>query len=239
MFRSNLARKNSFLTRNLLGGALIALATAVGAQAATFNAPAPASIDFDDNNCPSAGSLTGVVTNGGAGLSLSGSATVQGYTVSATCYMSMTWSGTGSGSFTGTTTVTPNFTLVIPADVEITCTLTIFINGIQEAQYNCYEDVPGGTYSLSPQTIPVPATLSTYSVQLVIQPHWTDTGTTTFSVTVAPDTSIDIMTTTSAPTTPAPSSLILTLTGILLVGLVGFGYLRRQSAGAGFPGSRT
>jgi hypothetical protein len=127
--------------------ALLTLFAVGAAQAAvTFNAPnsanaqtLPSYIDFDDNNCPSnpIANPTGTVTNGGQGLSLSGSGSIQGYGELASCYMTMYWQGTGSGTFGSTATITPSFTVTIPSDVTITCTVTVYINGTQQAQYNC------------------------------------------------------------------------------------------------------
>jgi hypothetical protein len=234
MSKNHLPRLKSLLNRTTL----IAFAVA-SAHAATFNAPnpgtgpSPSYVDYDDDNCannPSTSSAVGSVTNGGLGLTLSGNAAITGFGLNGgRCTLTMYWQGTGSGVFAGTTTITPNFTLTVPADVTITCTLTVFISGTQEAQYNCAEASPGGTFSLSPQTLPVPGTLSTYSVQLAIVATWTDTARTIFSVNVPSGASIDLLTGTAAPSaTPAPSSLALSVTGILLLTLVGFGFLRRR-----------
>ncbi len=227
-----------FLSRRSLQVALVVFTASAGVHAATFNSPNPSNasslptyIDFDDNNCPSNGSLTGSATNGGSGLTLSGSGTLQGFgNIGYICYMTMYWQGTGSGSLTSAT-IAPNFTLTVPADVTTTCTLTVFINGVQEAQYNCNLASPGGTFSLAAQNLPVPATLSTYSVRLAITASWTDLGTTTFSVNIPSATSIDIASVGGTPptTTPAPSSLILGVSGILLVSLLGFGLGRRRA----------
>lgn len=232
--------------------ALIALAVAVSAEGVPANPPsvtygAPStSFDTHDDNCnygnySGAGSMAGSVVFAGAGLTLSGNDTVQGFGANGVCHLTMSWQGTGSGSFSGTTTVTPNFTLTVPADVSITCMLTVSIDGIQESQFNCVEASPGGTYSLPAQTVPVPATLSSYLVQLYIVATWSNTATSpfsTFSVNVPAVTSIDILTQAGAlPSTPAPPTLVLALTGILFLSLIGFGMMPRKSAGGGFPKS--
>ena len=133
--------------------ALIALAVAVSAEGVPANPPsvtygAPStSFDTHDDNCNYAnysggGSMAGSVTNAGAGLTLSGNDSFQGYSMNGVCHLTMTWQGTGSGAFSGTTTVTPNFTLTVPADVRITCMLTVSINGMQESQFNCGSPAP-------------------------------------------------------------------------------------------------
>ena len=104
--------------------------------------------------------------------------------------------------------------------------LTVFINGMQEAQFNCGESSPGGTFSLPAQTFPVPATLSSYLVQLYIVATWSPTAMapySTVSVNVPPDSSIDILTQGGVPGTPAPPTLVLTLIGILFLSLIAFG----------------
>lgn len=239
------ARVKSFLNRNsrLARIALIMLAVGALAQAASFGTPAT-SFDTHDDNCNYAnysggGSMAGSVTNAGSGLTLSGNDSFQGYSMNGVCHLTMTWQGTGSGAFSGTTTVTPNFTLTVPADVSITCMLTVFINGMQEAQFNCGESSPGGTFSLPAQTFPVPATLSSYLVQLYIVATWSPTAMapySTVSVNVPPDSSIDILTQGGVPGTPAPPTLVLTLIGILFLSLIAFGIRRRESTG-GFPAS--
>jgi hypothetical protein len=154
--------------------ALVGLAVSVPAPAevVSFNPPST-SFDTHDDNCnysnySGGGSMTGAVTNGGLGVTLSGNDSFQGYSVSGVCHLTMSWQGTGSGAFPGTAKVAANFILTVPADVTITCSLTVFINGIQEAQFDCGKASPGGTFSLPAQVFPVPATLSSYLVQLYI-----------------------------------------------------------------------
>ncbi|HYL35853.1 MAG TPA: hypothetical protein VEV17_08085 [Bryobacteraceae bacterium] len=229
----------SFLNHNSLPAriALMVLAVAALAQAVTFNPPTP-SIDTHDGNCTFGGSLAGAATNGGAGVTLSGNGSMQGFGLNGgVCRITLNWPGTGSGAFPGATaTVTSIFTLNVPADVSVsTCLLTVFINGIQETQINCPTG-SGGAFGLAPQSFPVPASLNSYLVQLDIVAQWSDTVHTVFSVSVPGPTSIDILAQAGLPSGPAPPTLVLTLTGILLLSLVGFGILRRQSAG-GFPGS--
>ena len=212
------------------------------AQAATYGAPA-ASFNTYDDNCNYANynggptSPTGSVTNGGSGLTLSGTDSFQGYGANGVCHLSLNWQGTGSGGFSGTSTVTPNFTLTVPANITITCSLTVTINGTQEAQFNCGESSPGGTFSLPAQTFPVPATLSSYVVQVYIVATWSPTSRVPFStvsVNVPPDSSIDILSPGGVAATPAPPAWVLAMIGIVFLSLIAFGIRRRRSNG-GFP----
>lgn len=203
-----------------------------------FNAPtgSPSSyIDFDDNNCPSSTLIApgGNVTNGGSGLSLYGQGSIQGYGEMASCYMAFYWTGTGQGLFPGTTaTVTPDVTFSVPADVTISsCTLTVSINGTQEKQITCSIG-SGGVFSLPAQSFPVPTTLSTYQVVLAINAQWTDTQRTILTVNVPGETSIDLLAQAALPGTPAPSTLILTMLGIVLLAMIGFAMTRRKAAGS-------
>jgi hypothetical protein len=241
------ARVKLFLNRNsrLYWIALIMLVAGALAQAAVFGTPT-ASFNTYDSNCNYAnysggGSITGSVTNGGSGVTLSGNDSFQGYSQNGVCYLGLNWQGTGSGGFSGTTTVTPNFTLTVPADVTITCSLTVTVNGTQEAQFNCGESSPGGTYSLAAQNLPVPATLSSYAVQLLIVATWSPNAVapySTVSVNVQPHSSIDILSPGGgAAATPAPPALMLAVIGIVFLSLIAFGIQRRKLNG-GFPATR-
>ncbi len=209
---------------------------AASAQAVTFNTPGVSFNTYDDNcnngNYSGAGSLTGSVTSGGAGVTLSGNDNVQGLGFTGSCQLDMIWSGTGSGSFPGpTATVTPTFTFTVPPDMTVTtCTIIVTINGNVESQINCIAAASGGTFSLSAQSFPVPATLSSYMVELYTVFHWTNPeSTSTFSINVPADTSIDLFAGSSAPTgTPGPPALLLALTGIVFLSLVAFAVSRRE-----------
>jgi hypothetical protein len=262
-----LERATSFPTRNfrrlalrMAPMALIAVAAAYATP--SFNGPNstsaqtnPSYLDFDDNNCPSSGNLSGAATNGGLGVTFSGNASITGFGASAQCVIGMVWVGGGSGTFNGTTaTVASNFTITAPADVVVNSwTLTVFINGSQVSTYGCTASLPpgfralalrsntgqptscSGNYPTSPQSFTVPASLSSYKVQLYVYATWTDTGTTTLTVSVPGSTSIDILAQ-GASAVPALSPLAFIMTGILLLSLAGFGILRRTSTGSGFPG---
>ncbi|HWC98599.1 MAG TPA: hypothetical protein VG456_17685 [Candidatus Sulfopaludibacter sp.] len=229
--------------------------------AANFNAPNPSNavnlpsyIDFGDNNCPTGGGVSGVTTNGGLGLTLAGSATLQGFGAQSSCNFTMYWQGIGSGAFVGSTaTAAANIIFSVPFDVTVTnCSISVFINGISEATYTCTPSQqqlppnaptpqmrtltlrPNGpaaqtTYTLSAQNFPVPPLLSSYSIRLAVTAHWNDTATTIFSVNVPGNTSIDILSQAGTVSVPALSPLALLMTGIMLLSLAGFGILRRES----------
>ncbi len=237
------------MTKSFLTGSSIAVAAMIvfGAGSGwaasrvgfSFNAPAAGSpnsyIDFDDNNCTSTTLIapSGVVTNGGAGLTLYGEGSLTGYGLSGgTCLMNLHWQGTGFGAFPGATgTVTSNVIFTLPSDVTITsCTQTVYINGTQENQVDCSAAAARGVFNLAAQSFPVPATLSTYEVVLAITAQWNDTALTTITVNVPGATSIDLLAQASLPGTPAPSSLILTMLGILLLAMMGFAVYRRKAA---------
>jgi hypothetical protein len=117
------------------------------------------------------------------------------------------------------------------------CTLEVFINGTLIERSNCTNTGQGGTYSPGPQTFPAPPTLSTYSVNLFIDGHWSDDGGIvggTVIVNVPNGTSIDLLSgPPSGVAAPTLSPFALFTTLILLVGLAGLGMLRRDSTRAG------
>jgi hypothetical protein len=220
---------------------LLLLAAAALAHAVTFGPPT-SSFDTHDDNCqyanygPGGGgtSITGSVTNGGSGLTLSGNDSFQGYGANGVCHLTFDWQGTASGSSSGIATVTPNFTLTVPADVTITCSVTVTINGIQESQLNCTEAPPGGTYSLPPQSFSVPPTPTSYLVQLAITATWSPSSSSPFStvsVNVPADASIDILAGNAPPVVvPVLSPSLLVVTGVLLVIVGWFAVWRRTTA---------
>src|ERR1017187_6702302 len=232
-----------FLTRNshrlALRVAPIALvAVAVAHATPSFNAPSSTRFDTDDENCNHGGALSGAVTHGGLGVTLSGNATLTGYGEASPCFIGMIWQGTGSGAFSGTTaTIGSNLTITAPSDVVINSwTLTVYIDGSQVTTYGCTTSC-SGTFPTLPHSFTVPTTLSTWEVDLYVNASWTDTGETTLTVSVPSSSSIDLLASGApAPTVPALTPLALIMTAILLLGLVGFGILRRTSTGGGFPG---
>jgi hypothetical protein len=221
---------------------------------AAFNAPYPFSqqqsstasyVDFDDNNCASgAATLGGLVTNNGLGLSLNGAASINnsnglgGYS----CMMNFVWQGTASGTVGTTATISSSFTFTLTNIVSYSCTLTVYANGNQVAQYNCVPS-SGTNFNLTNVNFTVPANWTTYKVVLATSASLTFDSLSTFGVTVPGATSIDIGTQ-SASTTPAPTAVpalspaALGTTAIMLVLLAGYATLRRAKAGAGSPGNR-
>ena len=119
-------------------------------------------------------------------------------------------------------------------------TLAVYLNGIEEALYTCNAEIGqaarpnlavkprtgstfgnsscNGSISLSSQSLPVPATLSSYEVVLTINAYWEDESDTSISVTVPGNASIDLLAplTVSAPAAPAMSPLALGMTALLI-----------------------
>jgi hypothetical protein len=164
----------------------------------------------------------------------------------------MVWSGTGSGPFFGSTgTLNSNFTITSDPGVYVTgWNLVVYINGTQRGAYNCTASEElrvsrrpaaravgtscSGPITLTAQTFALPATLSNWEVDLRVTADYGDGG--TLTVSVPGSASIDLLTQAPPNPAPAPASLTLGVTGILFVGLVWFGTLRRNSTRAGFPG---
>ena len=89
--------------------------------------------------------------------------------------------------------------------------------------------------SLTGQTVPVPSSLTSWQVNLIVNATWDDTTNNfPFVVTVLPDSSIDILAQIGA--VGALSALAFGMTAILLLSLAGMGILRRGPTGSGFPG---
>jgi hypothetical protein len=239
--------------RNSLALRVILLALFALTQAdAAFNAPYPfgqgpspttSYVDTDDNNCANGtANLGGVVTNGGLGLSLTGAASLNnsnglgGYS----CILNFVWQGTASGTVGSTATISSNFNFTLTNVISFACTLTVFANGNQVAQFNC---VPpsGSSFIQTTQNFTVPANWTSYMVVLATSAQLTQGALSTFGVTVPSNTSIDIGTVSGSPAptptgVPALSPAALGITGMLLL-LVGYATLRRAKAGAGSPGN--
>ncbi len=182
------------------------------------------------------------------------------------CTMTMTWSGTGSGLFGGTTgslysRSTPGFTVSTPNGFIYVSgwNLSVSINGNTPTQLSCTSTVvnqfldtvralrPRGTLGgvdCSVGTIPsgtfaVPTSLSTWQVILAVTGVWYyGEGPQPMEVSVSSNGSIDLLATQGSPVTtvPALAPLAFAMTSILLLCLAGFGILRRNSTGSGFPG---
>jgi hypothetical protein len=238
--RSVFPRKWSFAS-TLAMAAFTAFAPTASASERAFGFGSPTAgspntyIDFDDDNCTTA---TTIAPNGfetvNEGVVLYGAGSIQGFGSAATCSMTFNWTGTMAGALPvggqpTTATVTPEFTITVPADVNFTCTLTVYINGAQESQIGC-SSLNSGVFTLPAQTFPLPGGASSYRVVLVTSATWTDTQTTTFSVNVPGETSIDLNLGPSTPTTPAPPALMLTISGLVLLGLMWLVFLRRKTA---------
>jgi hypothetical protein len=226
---------------------LLALFTLTRANA-TFNAPYALSqtqsattsyVDFDDDNCANGiTGLGGIVTNSGLGLSLNGGASFNnsngegGYS----CYMGFVWQGTASGTIGTTATISANILFTLTNVVTYGCTLTVYANGSQVAQYNCVPS-SGTTFTLTNQSFMVPANWTTYEVLLATSATLTFDTLSSFSVGIPGEASIDIGTVSVATATvPALSPTGLGTTAIMLALLAGYATLRRAKASGGFPG---
>jgi len=232
-----------------LRAVLLALFTLSQANA-TFNAPFPFSqqqtsttsyVDFDDNNCASgAATLGGVVTNGGLGLSLNGSASMSNSNGlgAFSCEMNFVWQGTASGTIGTTATISASFSFTLTNISSFTCTLTVFANGNQVSQSNCVPS-SGNTFTLTNVPFTVPANWTSYKVVLATTANLSNATLATFAVNVPGNSSIDIgtqgVTTPPVPTpasgAPALSPAALGITGIALVLLVGYATRRGVKAG--------
>ena len=211
---------------------------AVAAHAATFNSPNNNSITPCSGGFSSSGNLFGYPNSSG-GVSVYGTATLSGASGGA-CSFLLTWKGTGSGSFAGTTpTFDAGFTITPPDDAYVSSyTLTILINGTQAGQSTCTHSVTQAagsnavikprifitctSVSLPSTSLTVPATLSTYEVDLAINTQWTDTTSSSFTVTIPGGATIDIdAPLTATPAAPAMSPIALGMT-LLLLGVVAY-----------------
>lgn len=245
--------------------ALMAVAAHAASNTLIFSAPNSTSVSDNCSGVNSITTpLAGASVNGGLGLSLSGDATVSAdVAVGTPCTLTMTWSGIGSGLFGGTTgsvfsRTSPGFTITPGTDVFVTgWNLSVLINGNAAGQVSCTttisnpyapgfrapaprNNVGGINCSLpaSPSgTFAVPSTLSTWQVILQVSAIWDyGDGPVTLEVTVPPALSIDLLAAQGSPSVPALTPLVFCMTAILLLSLAGFGILRRNSSGSGFPG---
>ncbi len=202
--------------------------------------PTTSYIDFDDDNCYNnqvAQQLGGAVTNGGSGLTLYGGAGI--YNNSGTgaysCQLNFVWQGTASGTVGTTSTISSNFTFTYANISNFSCSLTIYANGSQVAQYNCVE--PTGTaFTLTNQTFTVPANWTSWKVVLATSESLSSSAPASFVVNIPGGASIDIGTTPTTAAVPALTPAALGTTAIMLALLAGYATLRR--CGSGFPGSR-
>lgn len=86
---------------------------------------------------PSFGSLS---TDANLGISLFGSASLQGPSFSDTCTFTLQWKGGGSGTLYGSTgSLNSGISITnVPDDITVNSyTITVFINGTQEGVYHC------------------------------------------------------------------------------------------------------
>ena len=256
-----LEQGKSFLKKNASRIALRAMPLALlavgvahaGSGSLGFLSPSSTSVSGCSGGGSVVSALTGSPTHNGLGLSLSGTGSLSSPGQNSACSLTLMWSGTGSGAFPGTgATVSSSFTLSTPLNVSLnSCTITVKINGatVATATPTCTHSGQqtqgyrgfGPRYSnttvtvnLSPLAFSVPATLTSWEVDLVVNATWVDGTPTLLSVIVPGNTSIDLLAQLS--TVPALSPLAFIMTGILLLSLAGFGLLRRTSAGQGSPG---
>jgi hypothetical protein len=228
----------------------IALAT----LAAAYSQPLTAITSQTVTACSNAGSTSGIsingqITNGGAGLALSGAGS---FLASYNCYIDFNWQGTGSGNFGGSTgTVGANFTLTNGNTGNFTSwALVATINGTPETLASCSQEEeaaavrrllrPRGAttncaapVSFSNVAVPIPSGLPaswTWSVDLTANAAIYNAS--TFSVNIPANAPIDFLGPAAAaptvPTVPAMTPMALVATAILIVGL-GL-YIGRRSA---------
>jgi hypothetical protein len=257
-----LEQARSLLTRNALRVAPLALvvvgvAYATPSNTLTFFAPY---LTSTDDNCGGldGGLLSGTPTNGGLGLSLYGTGTMSYSGSGASCTMTLSWTGTGSGLFGGTTgtvssLIQPGFTIT-PQNGSIWVNgwnLSVSINGNPASQIaSCSSNPPPTLRKFTPQvgfsscsggsspsgSFTVPSSLSTWRVVLAVAATWYNSSTATLTVNVSTAGSIDLLAQQGTPAVPALTPLAFITTAMLLLSLAGFGILRRNSSGSGFPG---
>ena len=227
-------------TRVALRAAAMAMVTVAAVQATptfSFNAPSSNSISTACSGGATSGSLAGAVTNGGLGITLSGNANLTHSDFAGNCNYLLKWAGTGAGAFNGSTAnLSSNFTLTAPNNAFITgYTLTVLVNGVQQKQVNCAQAPTqpsiaklranfvnqncSGPVTIPTQTFPVPATLSSYEVDLSINATWTDPTGSSVTVSVPSNSSIDITAQGAPASAPALSPVGLIATAIMLAGL--------------------
>ena len=206
--RSFLNRNASRMALRAIPLALMAVAVAHAGRAgsqASFSAPGTTSITGCTDGAT--GSLAGSPTNGGLGLTLSGSASYGSFGETA-CDLTMVWSGNGSGPFYGSTgTLNSDFTITATPGIFVTgWNLIVKINGTQRGAYSCTapdeRDLSRrlapritaaactGPTTLTGQTFNLPATLSNWEGDLQVTAVYGDGGTLTVNVPGA--TSIDL-----------------------------------------------
>ena len=211
----------------------LALAAVAVSQAATFNVPNNNSLS---NSCSGgmSGSLAGTVTNGGAGISLSGTPAITGFN-SGNCTLTAVWKGTGSGPLTGGQL--SGYFVTTPNNVYTTITgysLVIKVNGVQQQSVSCTGNIQptaangrfranltnnscSGTITIPSTAIATTGTLSTYEADLSVTGQSSNGDyPALFTVSVPYGASIDLTTATAPATVPAMSPAAMLATALLL-----------------------
>jgi hypothetical protein len=190
----------------------LALAVVAIAHATpTFNAPSNTTVtDVGASGGINSSSLTGSVTNGGLGVTLSGNANTWSGGVT-----DLIWQGTGSGSFSGGTWG-GNFTITAPGLSSWALNLTVN-NGTPIALYTCNTGscLTGISQTNQPFTVPAVSGNWTWKVDLTI----TSGLCCTLVVTIPPHASIDILGFPLTSSVPAVTPLALGATALLLLAL--------------------
>lgn len=233
-----LKQAKSFLAQNSTRLALRAIPMALVAVAAahatpTFNAPTSTSISGCSGGT-TGGSLTGAAANGGAEMSLSGSASVS-VPSSGYCNLLMVWKGTASGAF-ASASYSSRFVITPPSNVTVTAySLTILINGVAQTTVTCSSQLEetalkpvsklkpngavligcGGTITVPLTNLSASGALSTYEADLSVTGYWYTSNQSTLNVNVPAGATIDIFAT-GPVAVPALSPLTLTGTALLL-----------------------
>jgi len=251
-----LDQAQAFLNRNGSRFALRAIPVALMVVAAahadpSFSAPNSTNINNGCSGGAVSGSLAGSPTNGGLGLTLSGSATQA--IANNNCGVTLQWKGNGSGSFVGATeNIASTFTITPPSDGSVrSWTLTVLVNGTQQAQFSCTALVTapnihvaprptlGNTSCTGTQTVPssafnVPASLSNWEVDLAVNFFYGPSGNAA-TVSVPSAASIDLLAAGSAAApVPALTPVSLAATSVLLLALAVYAMFGRKQSGDRF-----